>query len=92
MPRSSKSEAEASSDGLSWSRATYASSKLCNLLTARSLADLSIGAATLPEGRLYASLVKAQLTFPAPAPLARDDSAAAGLWRVSAEMVGLEAP
>ncbi|OHT81618.1 dehydrogenase [Mycobacteroides saopaulense] len=57
----------------------------------KALADLSIGSTKLPEGRLYASLVKGQLTFPDPAPLARDDGAAAGLWRVSAEMVGLEA-
>lgn len=35
------------------------------------LADLSIGAVKPPEGRLYASLVKGQLTFPDPAPLAR---------------------
>lgn len=58
----------------------------------KALADLSIGAVRPPEGRLYASLVKAELTFPDPAPLARDAAAADGLWRTSAAMVGLEAP
>ncbi|SHT70157.1 protochlorophyllide reductase [Mycobacteroides abscessus subsp. bolletii] len=53
------------------------------------LADLSIGAVKPPEGRLYASLVKGQLTFPDPAPLARDDRAADGLWRASAAMIGI---
>ncbi|AMU77863.1 SDR family NAD(P)-dependent oxidoreductase [Mycobacteroides abscessus] len=55
------------------------------------LADLSTGAVKPPEGRLYASLVKGRLTFPDPAPLARDDRAADGLWRASAAMVGIKA-
>lgn len=55
----------------------------------KALADLSIGAVKPPAGRLYASLVKGQLTFPYPAPLARDEKAADGLWSDSAAMVGI---
>ncbi|OHU31282.1 dehydrogenase [Mycobacteroides franklinii] len=55
----------------------------------KALADLSIGAVKPPAGRLYASLVKGQLTFPDPAPLARDEKAADELWSDSAAMVGI---
>ncbi|WP_078291735.1 SDR family NAD(P)-dependent oxidoreductase [Mycobacterium sp. D16R24] len=54
------------------------------------LADLSMGTVKLPQGRLYASLVKGELTFPDPAPLAQDNRIADQLWRESAAMVGLE--
>lgn len=56
----------------------------------KALADLSTGALTPPQGRLYASLVKGKLTFPDPAPLAQDNRIADQLWRESATMVGLE--
>lgn len=55
----------------------------------KALADLSIGAVKPPAGRLYASVVKGQLTFPDPAPLARDEKAADELWSDSAAMVGI---
>lgn len=53
------------------------------------LADLSLGIAPLPPGRIYASLVKGQLTFPDPAELARSDAEADRLWNDSAAMVDL---
>ena len=54
------------------------------------LAGLSLGTVTPPAGRLYASLVKGQITFPDPAPLAQSDDARDRLWRESAAMVGLD--
>jgi NAD(P)-dependent dehydrogenase (short-subunit alcohol dehydrogenase family) len=53
------------------------------------LAQLALGAITLPPGRVYASLVRAELTFPDPAKLAQSDEARDRLWRESAAMVGL---
>ena len=53
------------------------------------LADLGLGTAVPPAGRLYASLVKGKLTWPDPSELAQSDTAMTGLWLESAEMVGL---
>ena len=54
------------------------------------LADLALGRIVPPdEGRLYASQVRRELTWPAPSDLARDDAVMAKLWRDSAAMVGL---
>jgi NAD(P)-dependent dehydrogenase (short-subunit alcohol dehydrogenase family) len=53
------------------------------------LAQLALGEIKLPAGRVYASLVKGQLTFPDPSPLAKSDEARDMLWRESAAMVGL---
>jgi NAD(P)-dependent dehydrogenase (short-subunit alcohol dehydrogenase family) len=54
----------------------------------KNLADLALGRITPPVGRLYASLVKRQLTWPDPSELARQDDVMNGLWRDSARMVG----
>lgn len=53
------------------------------------LADLALGRLEPPPGRLYASLVRRQVTWPDPSVLARDDEAMRDLWERSAEMVGL---
>jgi len=53
------------------------------------LADLALGHIPPPEGRLYASQVRRELTWPDVSHLARDDEAMAKLWRDSAAMVGL---
>ena len=53
------------------------------------LAQLVLGTVMPPEGRLYASLVRAELTYPDPSELARSDEARDRLWRESAAMVGL---
>jgi len=53
------------------------------------LAQLALGTVTLPPGRVYASLVRGELTFPDPAKLAQSDEARDRLWRESAGMVGL---
>ncbi|MDL4817238.1 SDR family NAD(P)-dependent oxidoreductase [Actinomadura opuntiae] len=55
------------------------------------LAELALGTAAPPPGRVYASLVKGEITFPDPSELARDDDARDLLWRESAAMVGLPA-
>jgi NAD(P)-dependent dehydrogenase (short-subunit alcohol dehydrogenase family) len=55
------------------------------------LAQLSLGTVRLPAGRIYASVVKGEITFPNPSALARSDEARDGLWRESAEMVSLPA-
>ncbi|MBA0047970.1 SDR family NAD(P)-dependent oxidoreductase [Mycobacteroides sp. LB1] len=54
------------------------------------LAELTLGAVAPPPGRIYVSLVKGDITFPDPAPLAQSDEARDRLWRESATMVGLE--
>jgi NAD(P)-dependent dehydrogenase (short-subunit alcohol dehydrogenase family) len=54
------------------------------------LAQLALGTVTTPPGRIYASLVKGELTFPDPSALARSDEARDRLWRDSAAMVGLD--
>lgn len=53
------------------------------------LAGLALGTIALPPGRIYASLVKGELTFPDPSELARSDEARDRLWRESAVMVGI---
>ena len=53
------------------------------------LADLALGRIVAPAGRLYASQVKRELTWPDPSDLASDDVASAKLWRDSAALVGL---
>lgn len=54
------------------------------------LARLADGTVTPPDGRVYVSLVKGEITYPDPAPLARDDGLRDDLWRESASMVGLD--
>jgi NAD(P)-dependent dehydrogenase (short-subunit alcohol dehydrogenase family) len=56
----------------------------------RMLADVAQGTLSLPNGRIYVSLVKGKPTFPDPSALARDREAQERLWRESADMVGLE--
>lgn len=53
------------------------------------LAHLALGSVAPPEGRIYASLVRGEITFPDPSVLARSDEARDRLWRESARMVGL---
>jgi NAD(P)-dependent dehydrogenase (short-subunit alcohol dehydrogenase family) len=53
------------------------------------LADLALGDIVPPEGRLYASQVKRQLTWPDISELASDDAVMSKLWRDSATLVGL---
>lgn len=53
------------------------------------LAQLATGGITPPSGHLYVSLIKGKVTYPEPAPLARDDEVRDDLWRQSASMVGL---
>jgi len=53
------------------------------------LADLVLGKVTPPTGRVYASHVRGEITFPDPSKLAQDDDARDLLWRESAAMVGL---
>src|SRR5690606_10569480 len=53
------------------------------------LADLASGEIQLPQGRLYASLVRGKITFPDPSQLAQSDEVRDMLWRESAQIVGL---
>jgi NAD(P)-dependent dehydrogenase (short-subunit alcohol dehydrogenase family) len=53
------------------------------------LAVLALGKVSPPPGRIYASLVKGEITFPDPSELARSDEARDRLWRESAAMVGI---
>ena len=53
------------------------------------LADLAEGRITPPDGRIYASLVKRQVTWPDPSDLAQRDDLMHTLWDDSARMVGL---
>ena len=55
------------------------------------LAALALGDAVLPDGSIYASLVRGKLTFPDPSQLAQDKSLSDRLWKESAAMVDLEA-
>ena len=54
------------------------------------LADLVLGLATPPNGRTYAALRRAQLTWPDPSELARRDELAQALWNDGARLVGLQ--
>lgn len=53
------------------------------------LAELAAGVTTPPPGRVYVSLVKGEVTYPDPAPLALDDRVRDDLWKQSAAMTGL---
>ena len=53
------------------------------------IAALGLGTIVPPTGRIYASLVKGELTWPDPSELAQSDTAMKGLWVESAHMVGL---
>jgi len=53
------------------------------------LADLALGRAAPPPGRIYASQVKRSLTWPDPSALASDNDVMEKLWLESAAMVGL---
>jgi NAD(P)-dependent dehydrogenase (short-subunit alcohol dehydrogenase family) len=55
----------------------------------RALAELALGRARPPAGRIYAALRRDQLTWPDPSELARRDELMHTLWRDSAELVGL---
>jgi NAD(P)-dependent dehydrogenase (short-subunit alcohol dehydrogenase family) len=54
----------------------------------QALAELTLGTVTPPPGRVYASLVKDEVTFPSPSALALSDEARDRLWRESAVMTG----
>jgi NAD(P)-dependent dehydrogenase (short-subunit alcohol dehydrogenase family) len=58
----------------------------------QNLAGLALGQIAPPTGRLYASLVKRQLTWPDPSELALQDDVMNGLWRVSERMIGFSSP
>ncbi len=53
------------------------------------LAELALEKTIMPEGKVYASLVKGKITFPAPSQLAQTNEAKELLWTESAKMVGL---
>lgn len=53
------------------------------------LRDLVVGEVAPPPDRLYVSLVKGEVTFPDPSPLALNDVVRDRLWNESAPMVGL---
>lgn len=53
------------------------------------LAGLASGTVTPPPGKVYASIVRGELTYPSPSALALDDAQRDGLWEKSAEMVGV---
>lgn len=53
------------------------------------LAGLALGKVPLPMNRIYASLVRGEITFPNPSLLAQDNSTRDLLWKESAQMVGL---
>jgi len=53
------------------------------------LAHLTLGEVALPPGTVYASLVRGELSCPAPSALAGDPAARDALWAASADMVGL---
>lgn len=55
------------------------------------LADLALGKVTLPQDKIYASLVRGKLTFPNPSQLAQDNKTRDLVWQESAKMVGLPA-
>ncbi|WP_436701938.1 SDR family NAD(P)-dependent oxidoreductase [Nocardioides sp. BYT-33-1] len=55
------------------------------------LAQLTTGALTPPEGHVYVSVLKGEVTYPKPGELALDDQLRDDLWTQSAAMVGLPA-
>ncbi len=54
------------------------------------LAELALGRARPPTGRIYAALRRDELTWPDPSELARRDDLMHALWRDSATLVGLD--
>lgn len=54
------------------------------------LADLALGRIVPPRGRLYASLVRGELTWPEPSELARREDVAQQLWRDSAVLTAMD--
>lgn len=54
------------------------------------LADLALGLASPPNGRIYAALRSGELTWPNPSPEARSSEGARTLWRDCARLVGLQ--
>lgn len=54
------------------------------------LAELALGRARPPAGRIYAALRRGELTWPDPSELARRDHLMQALWRDSATLVGLD--
>ncbi|MDB5983663.1 MAG: hypothetical protein JWQ69_4678 [Pseudomonas sp.] len=54
------------------------------------LADLALGRIVPPTGRLYASLLRGELTWPEPSELARREDVATQLWRDSAMLTGMD--
>ncbi len=55
------------------------------------LAGLITGEIAPPEGQIYVSVLRGEVTFPRPASLAMDDAVRDDLWKRSAVMVGLPA-
>jgi NAD(P)-dependent dehydrogenase (short-subunit alcohol dehydrogenase family) len=53
------------------------------------IADLGLGTIVPPNDRIYASLVKGEITWPDPSDLAQSDMAMRDLWVESADMVGV---
>jgi NAD(P)-dependent dehydrogenase (short-subunit alcohol dehydrogenase family) len=53
------------------------------------LAELILGVSTPPNGRTYAALRRARISWPDPSELAREDNLAQALWNDSAGLVGL---
>jgi NAD(P)-dependent dehydrogenase (short-subunit alcohol dehydrogenase family) len=53
------------------------------------LSGLATGTLTPPTGKVYASIVRGELTYPSPSTLALDDTKRDELWERSAEMVGV---
>ncbi len=52
------------------------------------LAELTLNKATPPKGKVYASLVRGIITYPAPSDLASSNQARDSLWQESEKMVG----
>ncbi|MEU4998075.1 SDR family NAD(P)-dependent oxidoreductase [Streptomyces sp. NPDC021622] len=56
---------------------------------ANTLADLAVGGAPAPPGRVLVALRRARLSWPDPSDLARRDEVAQALWNDSGRLVGL---
>lgn len=74
---------------LGWPLRRLNSTRNSRSAAGNTLADLTLGLATAPNGRIYAALRRGQLTWPDPSQLARDDDLAQALWNNSARLVGL---
>lgn len=73
---------------LGWPIRTFNSTLNSRPAAGNTLADLTLGLATLPEGRMYAALRRGKLTWPDPSEMARDDDLARTLWDTSARLIG----